>query len=41
MNITSITLLSSILVALITSVLGPILLVWVRSKFDNTKNSKH
>jgi len=37
MNITSITLLSSILVALITSVLGPILLVWVRSKFDNTK----
>jgi hypothetical protein len=37
MSITSITLLSSILVALITSVLGPVLLVWVRSKFDNTK----
>ena len=37
MNITSITLLSSILVALITSVLGPILLVWVRSRFDKKK----
>jgi hypothetical protein len=37
MSITSITLLSSILVALITSVLGPVLLVWVRSKFDKTK----
>jgi hypothetical protein len=31
------TLLSSILVALITSVLGPILLVWVRSRFDKKK----
>jgi hypothetical protein len=31
------TLLSSILVALITSVLGPIFLVWVRSRFDKKK----
>lgn len=37
MSITTITLLSSIIVALITSVLGPVLLVWVRSKFDNTE----
>jgi hypothetical protein len=37
MNMTPTTLLSSILVALITSVLGPILLVWVRSRFDKKK----
>lgn len=37
MDLTIITLISSVLVALITSVLGPMLLIWVNKKLDNYK----